>query len=84
MDKPIKNKNSYPDAVWQAVPTLIGDVGGQDLYLVGVEYGGTLVDNPKNYPLVAIDRGDDTLFANTLGEMLTFVREPINITGSLS
>jgi hypothetical protein len=83
LDKQIKNKGSYPDAVWQAVPTLIGDVGGQDLYLLGVEYG-TLVDNPKDYPLVAIDRGDDTLFADTLGEMMTFIREPINITGSLS
>lgn len=81
LNKSIKNKASYPEAEWLDTPKQIGAVAAEPLYLLGYEYPASLVENPKNYPIVAIDRvGSDELFADTLGELLTNVREQIEIT----
>lgn len=77
MEKQIKNKSDYPDAVWMEPPKLIGTVGANDLYLLGYEYPEA--EEAADAALVAVDYpGRDYLVPTELYGLLG-QSEPVQI-----
>lgn len=79
----IKNKDRYPDADWLPEQKSIGTIEGRTLLLIGYEYAPPLVPNKADYPLVAIDRGEDSLFATPLYELVSHTQGKIDITEAI-